>query len=173
MKPEWGSKARWNTSGRRSARAPRRCGTIAMTSWSICSGALCPSRATGAAIIMAAVNSEAMNEHLKEIAADRSRRSRRAGVRRRRLAPAQWAPHDPRKHHLVAPAALFTGVEPDGERLGLSARQQTQPPGVGYPCRHRPGLCRGLALPHRRSLERIRSIATRSWGVCQCLGGLV
>ena len=32
-------------------------------------GALCPSRATGAAIIMPAVNSEAMSEHLKEIAA--------------------------------------------------------------------------------------------------------
>jgi len=31
--------------------------------------ALCPSRATGAAIIMPAVNSEAMSEHLKEIAA--------------------------------------------------------------------------------------------------------
>jgi transposase len=31
-------------------------------------GALCPSRATGAAIIMPAANSEAMNEHLKEIA---------------------------------------------------------------------------------------------------------
>lgn len=32
-------------------------------------GALCPSRAIGAAIIMPAVNSEAMSEHLKEIAA--------------------------------------------------------------------------------------------------------
>ena len=31
-------------------------------------GALCPARATGAAIIMPAVNSEAMNEHLVEIA---------------------------------------------------------------------------------------------------------
>ena len=31
-------------------------------------GALCPSRAVGAAIIMPAVNSEAMSEHLKEIA---------------------------------------------------------------------------------------------------------
>ena len=31
-------------------------------------GALCPSRATGAAIIMPAANSEAMSEHLKEIA---------------------------------------------------------------------------------------------------------
>jgi hypothetical protein len=30
-------------------------------------GALCPSRATGAAIIMPAANSEAMSEHLKEI----------------------------------------------------------------------------------------------------------
>ena len=30
-------------------------------------GALCPSRAAGAAIIMPAVNSEAMSEHLKEI----------------------------------------------------------------------------------------------------------
>ena len=31
-------------------------------------GALCPSRAVGAGIIMPAVNSEAMSEHLKEIA---------------------------------------------------------------------------------------------------------
>jgi hypothetical protein len=31
-------------------------------------GALCPARAVGAAIIMPAVNSEAMNEHLAEIA---------------------------------------------------------------------------------------------------------
>jgi len=30
-------------------------------------GALCPSRATGAAIIMPAANSEAMSEHLREI----------------------------------------------------------------------------------------------------------
>lgn len=31
-------------------------------------GALCPARAVGAAIIMPAANSEAMSEHLKEIA---------------------------------------------------------------------------------------------------------
>ncbi len=31
-------------------------------------GALCPARATGAAVIMPAANSEAMSEHLKEIA---------------------------------------------------------------------------------------------------------
>ncbi len=32
-------------------------------------GAICPSRAIGAALVMASANTEAMNEHLKEISA--------------------------------------------------------------------------------------------------------
>ncbi len=67
-KPEWGNKARWNTSGRRSVPRPlavrdNRHDPVYLF------GALCLSRATGAAIIMPAANSEAMSEHLEEIAA--------------------------------------------------------------------------------------------------------
>jgi N-acetylmuramic acid 6-phosphate (MurNAc-6-P) etherase len=49
------------------ARARGQCATTATTS-AYLFGALCPSRAVGAAVIMPAANSEAMSAHLAEIA---------------------------------------------------------------------------------------------------------
>jgi len=48
-------------------------------------GAICPARGTGAAIVMPAVNTEAMNEHLAEISWQAAPRalSRAVNVRRR------------------------------------------------------------------------------------------
>src|SRR3974390_308648 len=63
---EPGSEERWNVSGRRLARARWRCGTTGRES--VCLfGARYPHRAVGVAIVMLAVNGEAMSEHLKEI----------------------------------------------------------------------------------------------------------
>ena len=58
---EWNSKARG-----RSARARSWCATTGMFSTYLF-GALCPDRAVGAALVMPCANTEAMNEHLKEI----------------------------------------------------------------------------------------------------------
>ena len=50
-------------------------------------GAICPDRGVGAAIIMPAVNAEAMNEHLKEISTQVAPGAHAvADLRRRRLA---------------------------------------------------------------------------------------
>ncbi len=74
MKPEWARKVHMLMSGHRSVHARSWCGTIAMipciflgSSPRTWFGAICPARGVGAAIVMPEVNTEAMNEHLKEI----------------------------------------------------------------------------------------------------------
>ncbi|CAH2598681.1 protein of unknown function [Rhodovastum atsumiense] len=42
------------------------------------------------------------------------------------MAPAQPTPACARQHQPAAPASLRAGIEPDGERLGISAGQQAQ-----------------------------------------------
>jgi hypothetical protein len=44
-------------------------------------GAICPARAVGAAVLMPAANTEAMNEHLKEISTHREAIRRRQAWR--------------------------------------------------------------------------------------------
>jgi hypothetical protein len=65
MKPEWVRRDGSPTSGRRSGRPPairdNRQDSVHLF------GAICPDRQVGAAIITPAANTEAMNEHLKEI----------------------------------------------------------------------------------------------------------
>ena len=83
-------------------------------------GAICPERGVGAAMIMPYANTEAMNAHLKEISAEVAPGAHAVLV----CDGAGW--HQgrridrPRQHHVV-PAALLTGTQPDGKRLGLSA----------------------------------------------------
>jgi hypothetical protein len=95
-------------------------------------GAICPNRGVGAAIIMPAVNTEAMNEHLNEISTRGNRRPCRFGPRRSWLASNRGTVESTRQHHVTSSAAICAGTEPDGERLGLSARQQTEPPSLGH-----------------------------------------
>ena len=89
----------------------------------------------------------------------------------RRLAPARRDAAGSRQPYPSAAAARFAGTEPDGERLGLSARQQAQSQGVEHLRGDRPRLRRSMALPDRRSLahpvDRLSLM-----GVCQTSGGL-
>ena len=102
----------------------------------------------------------------------RARRSRPAGLRWRRLASAGQEAAGPRQHHPAVPAALLAGTEPHGERLGLSAAEQALRLGLGQPRRDRPGLCRCLALPDRRSRPHPVN-RNPQMGVGQALRGLV
>ena len=101
-----------------------------------------------------------------------SPRSPTAERRWRRRRPARHARRAARQRHSAATAALCTRVEPDGERLGLPARQQAQParPGQLRSGRHR--LQERPELPHRRPntahLHRHQNV-----GMGQCLGQLV
>ena len=95
-------------------------------------GAICPVRAVGAAIIMPAANAEAMNEHLTEISTQVASGAHAVVVCDR----AGWHQTGgrlrvPGQYHATSPAVLCTGTEPDGECVGISARQQTQSSGLG------------------------------------------
>jgi len=102
-------------------------------------GAICPARAVGAAIIMPTVNAEAMSEHLKEIGAQVARGAHAMLV----VDGAGWHQTGGK---LIVPDNITLlplppyAVEPDGERLGILARQQTLRPGVGHIRSHRPGM---------------------------------
>ena len=87
-------------------------------------GAICPDRAVGAAIIMPAANTDAMNEHLKEIShAGAARCAGSSDLRRRRMASAKQDVGRPVQRHTDAPSALFTGTQFDGKCVALSPRE--------------------------------------------------
>ena len=70
-------------------------------------GAICPDREVGAAIIMPAANTQAMNEHLKENQhTGTARRACRPDLRWRRLASARQEPQSAVQHHPHLVAAL-------------------------------------------------------------------
>ena len=52
-------------------------------------------------------------------------------------------------HHSAAAASLCARVKPDGERLGVPARQQVEPPRLGQLSGDRRSLQRGLGFSHR------------------------
>ena len=89
-------------------------------------GAICPDRAVGAAVIMPAVNTEAMNEHLQEI-------STQIAPGAPALLVCDGAGWHATSKGLQVPAnmtllplpfaRLCAGAEPDGERLGLPPQQ--------------------------------------------------
>jgi hypothetical protein len=127
-------------------------------------GAICPVRGVGAAIIMPAVNTEAMNEHLKEISAQVAQGAHAVLIvdgaggtaspslppaDRFAMAPDQRKADRARQHHAPVASALRAGTEPDGKRLGIPARQQTVRPRVGHIRRYRSSLPKRLAVPGR------------------------
>ena len=91
-----------------------RCGTMTRV---YLFGALCPSRATGTCDHHAGCQQRSHERASEEIAMQVAAGAHAVLV----CDGAGWhqrsGPLDPRKHHLVAPAALFTGVEPDGENV--------------------------------------------------------
>jgi hypothetical protein len=118
-------------------------------------GAICPARGVGAAIIMPAVNTEAMNEPLAEISTQIA-----AGAHCLLVCDAATV------------AALRTRIEPDGKRLGLSARQQIEQPRLGQLRRDARSLQTGMAVPGRRPSSH-RFNRNKGLGVCQSLKLLV
>src|SRR5689334_9453947 len=88
------------------------------------------------------------------------------------MAPDRRSPPRAREPHLAAPATLFARAEPHGERLGIPAREQTMPPGLGQLRGNPSGLPGSLELPHRRPRSDTHHRRPRV-GVCQCLGRLV
>ena len=128
MKPGSGRKAPSKPSGRRSARGPD--GARQPARFRSHLRPMCPARGIGAAIIMPAVNTEAMNEHLKEISCQVATSAHALLV----CDGAGW--HQPGKRLIVPDNILCcacrprTRTQPDGKRLGLSARQQVKQPGL-------------------------------------------
>ena len=103
-------------------------------------GAICPDREVGAAIIMPAANTEAMNQHLAEISTQVQPNAHAVLI----CDGAGW--HQRGKKLKVPdnitliplpPATLLTGTQLDGECLALPPRQQTEPAGVAQLRRHR------------------------------------
>ena len=110
--------------------------------WAYLSGAVCPERSTGAAIIMPEVNVEAMNEHLAEISQCVSLGAIALVV----LDGAGWhrSPRLEVPDNIVLlplpPYALRAGAEPGRECLGVFAREPPEPPRVAGLRRHSRGL---------------------------------
>lgn len=100
-------------------------------------GAICPARRTGAAIIMPAANTEGMTAHLQEI-------STQVTPGAHAILVCDGAGWHQRGKRLRGPDNLtllslppyapelnpMEGAEPNGECLGILARQQTPPAGV-------------------------------------------
>src|SRR5271166_461334 len=89
-----------------------------------------------------------------------------------RLASDRWGTQHARQHHLAPLTALCTGIEPDGERLGVSARQQALRCRLGHIRRY----CRGMPGSLGVSDQRRRSHPVNRnprMGVGQWLGWLV
>ena len=100
---------------------------------------------------MPTVNTEAMNDHLKEI-----RTQVAAGAHAILICDnAGWHQTGgdlkvPDNIALLALPPLLAGSEPDGERLGIPARQQALQPGLGQ-----------LRGNHRRMQSRVGLLDTR------------
>jgi DDE superfamily endonuclease len=134
-------------------------------------GAICPQRGVGAAIIVPAVNAEAMNEHLREISTQVAPDAHGVLV----CDGAGWHQTGGRlhgEHHPAAAAAPYAGVEPDGERLRIPPCQQALHARLGQLRRHRRGMPRWLGFPHQRPRSHPLNRLPRL-GMCRSLGGLV
>jgi DDE superfamily endonuclease len=142
-------------------------------------GAICPDRGVGAAIIMPAVNTEAMNEHLSEISSQVAPGAHAVLV----LDGAGWhqtggdlkVPDNITLLSLppYAPVTLIRfAAQADGERLGVSARQQALRRGLEHIRRDHQRMPGRLEIPDRRPRTDPINRHTRL-GVCQCLRRLV
>src|SRR5262249_22375501 len=85
-------------------------------------GAVCPSDGKGAALVLPACNTEAMNLHLAEIAKEITRAACRAFARSSRLASVRQA-WRAREHHTRSAATQVPRTQSDGEHLAIYPRQ--------------------------------------------------
>ena len=114
-------------------------------------GAICPKHGKGAALIMPRCNTEAMNLHLAEIAAQIAPGAHaallvdQAGWHR---GPARHAA----QHHLDPVAGEMSGASSAGKRLAVPARQLALKPNLQILRRRRRPLLRGLEQPRRSTL---------------------
>jgi hypothetical protein len=114
-----------------------------------------------AAIIMPTVNTEAMNEYLKEISTQVSPSAYAVWCARCRMASAGQALAHAKRHHAPTAGPYSPKLNPNGKHLGLPAWQQAQP-ASGTATRPSSPLQGCLALL-RRDPERIKSIVHHSW----------
>jgi hypothetical protein len=114
-------------------------------------GAVCPELGTGAALVLPACNTEAMQLHLDEIAKRLpapmhfSSSIRPAGTARRTSGPQQ--PFDP------TAATACTGTQRSGKRLAVHAAELALQPHLQILRRYRRSLLLCLEYPHRPALE--------------------
>src|SRR5215203_2599706 len=103
-------------------------------------GAICPGDGKGAALVLPACNTEAMNLHLAEIAAEVAPgKARRARRRPSRMAPL-GSPRGSGQHHARGAPAQMPGAQPRRERLAVLAS-------VMGPSLSIPNLAAGYLLP--------------------------
>src|SRR5215510_8633719 len=115
-------------------------------------GAVCPKEGKGAALIMPACNTEAMNLHLAEIAANRRARCpRHPPGRSSRLALVHPPPRAGQYHHHSA-AAEVPRAQPGRERLAVHARQLALQPHLQILRRSRRPLLCGMEQARRSAL---------------------
>ena len=129
--------------------------------WAYIFGAVCPQRAAAAALVMPFADTQAMNEHLAEIAKTVVPGAHAVIV----LDGAGWhgskALCTPDKHHTSPPAAIRAGTQPDRKRLGLPARQQTRHLHLRQLRPHRREVLRRVELLRRRRRDRSKHNLTR------------
>ena len=123
-------------------------------------GAVCPKEGKGAALVLPACNTEAMNLHLaRNRRGRRARRPRRAPGRSGRLAHVD-APRRAAQHHHHRPAAEMPRTQPRGKRLAVHARQLALQPRLQILRRSRRSLLRRLEQARRPALaDHVHRIA--------------
>jgi DDE superfamily endonuclease len=122
-------------------------------------GAVCPDRGTGAALVLPACNSEAMQLHLDEIAT-KVARARHSHPRSSRLARGKGT-QDSNQHLAPAVAAALTRAQQPREHLAVHAPELAVEPNLQILRRHRRSLLLRLEHPHRPAMEDNVHRATR------------
>ena len=138
--------------------------------WAYLSGAVCPERGVGAAVVLPQVNIEAMNIHLAEIGRRVTEGAHAVPV----LDGAGWhaSPELRVPGNISLPPLPRYAPEPSGqcpearrERLGVPAPEPAQPPRVGQLRRHRGRLLPRLEHPDghagARHLDHHTRLGTR------------
>src|SRR5262249_43196120 len=114
---------------------------------------VCPKQGKGAALILPACNTEAMNLHLAEIAATVTRRPRYPSRRPSRLAHVDTSRRTGQRYHHHA-ATQMSRAQPGRERVAVHARQRQLAfkPNLQIIRRSRRPLLRGLEQARRSAL---------------------
>src|SRR5262249_47085794 len=112
---------------------------------------VCPKQGKGAALILPACNTEAMNLHLAEIAATVTRRPRYPSRRPSRLAHVDTPRRTGQRYHHHA-ATQMSQAQPGSERVAVHARQLAFKTNLQIIRRSRRPLLRGLEQVRRSAL---------------------